>query len=112
MRGALPSHIFAVDQRRAARDVVSAAVTLRRAGPPYGLPVAARLLNISRSGFMASSALRVVDGARIAVELPLLGNVPARAVWSMEDRLGGAFLEVIEIDLYYRMLERLEPASA
>lgn len=103
----LPKHIFEVDQRRVERDAIRVATRIRRKAPPHGPPEDATLLNISRYGFMAHSEMQIADGSLIAIELPHIGEVKARAIWSMDENIGGEFLAAIDPYSYFDMLARI-----
>ena len=109
----LAQHIFRAGQRRTARDAIAIQTVLWRRAPPFGDPVEATVINISRYGFMARTALNAIDGSLIAIDLPEVGEVRARAVWSMEDSVGGEFLLPISSAAYAAMLAYLcgEPAG-
>jgi hypothetical protein len=64
------------------------------------------LLNVSRTGFMASSNYVVHEHDRIAIDIPTLGPLPAWVVWTMNDRIGGSFVSPIDAETF-AMLNRL-----
>ena len=103
----LAQHIFRAGQRRTARDTIAIQTVLWRRSPPFGDPVDATVINISRYGFMARTALNAIDGSLIAIDLPEVGEIRARAVWSMEDSVGGEFLLPISSSAYAAMLAYL-----
>lgn len=103
----LAKHIFGIDQRRVAREQIRVAARLRRKAPPYGPPEDALLLNISRFGFLARTDMRIIDGSLIAIEIPVLGEIKARAVWSMENNIGAEFLSAIDPASYFELVTRL-----
>ena len=83
------------ERRRAARLPVELDATVRELGE-NGLE--ARILNISKTGFMAQSEGRFEVGSR--VWLMLQGRERANAVvkWTAGDRLGAEFAEPISLD--------------
>jgi hypothetical protein len=60
--------------------------------------VEARVLNISRSGFMAASDGRFEVGSRIWLMLPGRDRANAVVKWTAGDKLGAEFAEPISID--------------
>lgn len=102
--GSLARHIFQVDQRRAQRDEIYLGVWVWPKSPPYGNAAAAELVNISRYGFMLRTTLDVIDGSLIAIELPEIGEMKARVAWSMDQQIGGEFLQAIDPADYFNLL--------
>jgi len=103
----LAQHLFRAGQRRSARDDISIRTVIWRLTPPQGEAVDALVVNLSRFGFMAHTALPPLDGCLIAVDLPEVGEIRARTVWSMEGRLGAEFLTPITADDYAALLAGL-----
>ena len=60
--------------------------------------VEARVLNISQSGFMASSEARFEVGSRIWLMLPGRDRANAVVKWIAGDKIGAEFAEPISID--------------
>jgi hypothetical protein len=56
------------------------------------------IVNLSKRGFGASSAVSVLIGTQILVELPLTGVVRAEVRWGLGDRFGAIFAEQLELD--------------
>ena len=56
------------------------------------------IVNLSKRGFGASSAVSVLIGTQISVELPLAGIVRAEVRWGLGDRFGAIFAEQLEPD--------------
>ena len=100
----LAQHIFDVDQRRVKRDEIFIATRLRRRSPPYGDPVPAYLLNISRFGFMARTNLNLIDGSLVSIEVPELGELVGRTNWSMDEKFGAEFLQPLDPTTYFNLL--------
>ncbi|MBB5687231.1 PilZ domain-containing protein [Sphingobium boeckii] len=107
----LASHIHSIDQRRAERSDVFYPTQMRRKSPPFGDSVAANLVNISRLGFMARVMLDAMDGKLVSIDLPGIGELKARQVWSMENTIGGEFLNPIDPAVYEGLLEILAESS-
>jgi hypothetical protein len=66
--------------------------------PDNSDPVDIVLRDISVRGFMGECTAFVSIGSIVGVELPELGIVKATVVWALSGRLGGRFLEPIEVD--------------
>ncbi len=97
----LAQHLFDVDRRRSERDEVSLHTLMLPLG---GQAAAVTLVNLSRLGFMARSETMLNEGARIQVELPLVGAVRARIVWSFGNALGGEFAQPIGEQDYHQIV--------
>lgn len=104
MAAHLAQHVFQVDQRRAQRDEIFIATRIRPCSPPFGDPAPAYLLNVSRFGFMARTELSPIDGSLISIELPELGQLVGRKIWSMEQNIGAEFLEALDPTVYFNLL--------
>jgi PilZ domain len=91
----LASRIFATDRRESERVDVAIWARVRVQGQPE---YPARVGNISGSGFMAMTPCPIYDYAPLLIELPRIGWIKATALWSMGDRLGGEFEQMIEHD--------------
>jgi PilZ domain len=89
----LASKVFAIDRRSSERVDVVIWARIRVQGQPEH---PARIANISGSGFMAMSPCPIYDYAPMLVELPRIGWVKATALWSMGDRVGGEFEQLLE----------------
>lgn len=105
-------HIDAQEMRRAERDDLNVPITVKRRTPPITGPEPALLVNLSPYGFLIRTALTVIDGCQISIELPIVGDIRARSVWSMEDQIGGEFLSPIDPRFYGRVLATLLSARA
>ncbi|MCJ8156157.1 hypothetical protein [Sphingomonas sp. LaA6.9] len=84
-----------IDQRRADRKEIGVPTLFRRRSPPITRPEPATLVNLSRLGFLVRTDMVIIDGALVSVELPMLGEVRARTVWSMGEEVGAEFLAPI-----------------
>lgn len=104
----LARQVVEVDQRRADRDAIGVPTLLRRRSPPVTAPMPATLVNLSPLGFLVRTDMSVIDGAIVTVRLPMLGEVRARAIWSMGRDLGAEFLAPIPPLHYDNVLAALE----
>lgn len=100
----LAQHIFKVNQRRAERDEICIEIRLRRKSPPVSPPNPALLLNLSPLGFMVRTDMTIIDGSMVSIELPIIGEVKARSIWSMEQNLGAEFLKPIDPHSYGQIM--------
>jgi len=55
-----------------------------------------QIVNLSKRGFGASSAVAVLIGTKICVELPLIGIVRAEVRWGLGNRFGAIFAQPLE----------------
>jgi hypothetical protein len=93
----LASQVFASDRRRSERRDVA----LRTLGTDrFGKVFEARLINLSRSGFMAETSHQLTEHHRIAIDVPTIGPLTAWVVWSMPNRVGGSFVTPIDAETY------------
>jgi PilZ domain-containing protein len=83
------------DRRRFSRQHVELDAKLRELG---ATGVEARVLNISQSGFMASSEARFEVGSRIWLMLPGRDRANAVVKWIAGDKIGAEFAEPISIE--------------
>lgn len=90
-----------LEGRRAARDVVSFRATVEG---PRDIRTTALMVDISPLGFMSRTNAMLLPDDIISVTLPVVGQRPARVVWSLGGRVGGEFLESIPAHLYGRLL--------
>lgn len=104
----LARQVVDVDQRRADRDAIGVPTLLRRCSPPVTAPMPATLANLSPLGFLVRIDIDIIDGAIVALTLPMLGEVRARAIWSMGRDLGAEFLSPIAPLHYDNVLAALE----
>lgn len=56
------------------------------------------LTDISQGGLMASDAGQLVPGARVTLEVPLVGWREAEVVWIVENRAGCRFLQPLDLE--------------
>ena len=84
----------AAERRRAARHDVELDARVRELGAS-GLE--ARVLNISKTGFMAQSDGRFEVGSRVWLMLPGRERANAVVKWTAGDRLGAEFAEPIAL---------------
>jgi hypothetical protein len=66
--------------------------------PENSDPVDIVLRDISVNGFMGECTAFVSIGSTVGVDLPELGTVRAKVVWALSGRLGGRFVDQIEVD--------------
>ena len=97
----LAKRIFASDRRMSERIDVTIWTKVKLFGEAEH---PARIGNISASGFMAMTSCPVYDYAPVLIDLPGIGWVKATALWSMGDRIGGEFEELLPRDA----MEKLE----
>ncbi len=83
------------ERRRFSRHPVELDAKVRELG---ATGVEARVLNISQSGFMASSEGRFEVGSRIWLMLPGRDRANAVVKWIAGDKLGAEFAEPISIE--------------
>lgn len=104
----LAQHIFDVEKRRAERDAVSLRGELHEPGAD-----AHEILigNLSPFGFMAISPVDYLQGDLVRLHLPMIGEVNARIVWSLNDRIGAEFIRPFDARGYRAMLERAPPEA-
>lgn len=76
------------DSRRAPRATVAVETVLRALGT-HGHPAVVR--DLSASGFMAETDQDFIPGETARLQLPDVGFVSARVIWSNGGRVGGAF---------------------
>jgi hypothetical protein len=83
------------DRRRASRVPVELEAKMRELGEEG---VEARVLNISETGFMASSEGEFEIGTRVWLMLPGRDRANAVIKWKEGDRIGAEFAEPISIE--------------
>lgn len=83
------------ERRRFSRHPVELDAKVRELG---ATGVEARVLNISQSGFMASSEGRFEVGSRIWLMLPGRDRANAVVKWIAGDKLGAEFAEPISLE--------------
>ena len=83
------------DRRHAQRVPVDVDATMRELG---AAGAEARVLNISETGFMASSPEHFEIGARVWLLLPGRDRASAVVKWTAGDKLGAEFAEPISLD--------------
>ncbi|MGP1282741.1 MAG: PilZ domain-containing protein [Parasphingopyxis sp.] len=98
----LAQHIFDVEKRRAARDAVSIRAALHEPGADSHEILVG---NLSPFGFMAISPKAYREGTLVRLDLPLIGEVNARIVWSLSDRLGAEFIRPFDARGYRQLLD-------
>jgi hypothetical protein len=81
------------DLRRAPRTTVAVQTVLRALGT-HGHPAIVR--DISASGFMAETEQDFIPGETARLQLPDVGFVSARVIWSKAGKVGGAFDQPIK----------------
>lgn len=98
----LAQHIFDVEKRRAERDAVSIKATLHEPGEDgHEIMVG----NLSPFGFMAVSPKSYREGTLVRLNLPLIGEVNAKIVWSLSDRIGAEFIRPFDARGYRELLD-------
>ena len=89
------------EQRRWPRLPVSATAVLRALGS-HGR--GATIRDLSVTGFMAESDQSFVAGEGARLQLPELGFVSARVVWSGQGRIGGEFDQPLQPGAFTRIV--------
>lgn len=56
------------------------------------------VLNISTAGFMGCSALTLLMGATVAIDLPGMGLIDAHIRWALAGQVGAQFAEPLTLD--------------
>lgn len=104
----LAQHIFDVEKRRAERDAVSIKATLHEPGEDgHEIMVG----NLSPFGFMAVSPQSYREGTLVRLNLPLIGEVNAKIVWSLSDRVGAEFIRPFDARGYRELLDSTPGAA-
>lgn len=98
----LAQHIFDVEKRRAERDAVSIKAELHESGKE-GHEVL--IGNLSPFGFMAISPESYREGTLVRLELPMIGAVNAKIVWSLSDRIGAEFIRPFDARGYRELVD-------
>ena len=98
----LAQHIFDAEKRRAARDAVSIRAALHEPGEDRHEILVG---NLSPFGFMAISPHSYREGTLVRLDLPLIGEVNARIVWSLSDRIGAEFIRPFDARGYRELLD-------
>jgi hypothetical protein len=97
----LMAEVAGRDQRRASRAPIQASATLRPLGT-YGRDAVVR--DISTTGFMAESDQSFTPGETARLQLPDIGFVSARVVWTHAGRIGGEFDQPIAPGAFARLV--------
>lgn len=98
----LAQHIFDVEKRRAERDAVSIKAELHE---PNEEAHEVLIGNLSPFGFMAISPVGYREGTLVRLQLPMIGEVNARIVWSLSDRIGAEFIRPFDVRGYRELLD-------
>ncbi|MBC2777736.1 PilZ domain-containing protein [Parasphingopyxis marina] len=98
----IAQQIFDVEKRRAARDAVSIRASLHE---PSEEGHEILVGNLSPFGFMAISPKAYREGTLVRLNLPLIGEVNARIVWSLSDRIGAEFIRPFDARGYRALLD-------
>jgi hypothetical protein len=93
----LASQVFASDRRRQERGDSELHTV---ATDQHGVLFQARLLNLSRTGFMMRTEHPLTEHERVAIDVPTVGPLNAWIVWSMADKVGGSFVSAIDAETY------------
>lgn len=80
--------------RRTVRVKVKAGTNLRDAGNEA---VEIMVCDLSTAGFMAESLQPILIGSYVSIDLPGIGIVHAQVRWQLGGRMGGKFLEPINL---------------
>jgi hypothetical protein len=104
----LAQHLFDVEKRRAARDAVSIRAALHEPGEESHEILVG---NLSPFGFMAITPQAYREGTLVRLDLPLIGEVNAKVVWSLSDRIGAEFVRPFNVKSYRAMLDASPPAA-
>ena len=83
-----------IDARKEGRENLVLLAEMRVEHDPNVHPIKVR--NLSPSGMMGESALRMVRGSRLTVELPQVGPVSGSVAWVQDERFGVAFDEAMD----------------
>ena len=94
----LAARMFAADRRRTSRIDVSI-WGLIRIRDQTEHPV--RISNISQTGFLVITSASMPDHTEFQIELPKIGWLTARSLWSLGNRVGGQFEPAIDLDRYH-----------
>jgi hypothetical protein len=92
------------DERSEPRDAVHHRT---RAVHPDGRLLPLLIVNTSQSGFMARCEAACVEGDRLRVDLPQIGNVVAEVRWALGGRLGCRLERPLGLAEYYTLLAAL-----
>ena len=65
------------------------------------------VVNTSTSGLMARCDVRVEQGDRLRIDLPVVGPIAAEVRWSLGGRIGCRFVTTMGISQYYELLAAL-----
>ncbi len=98
----LAQHIFDVEKRRNAREAVSIRAELHEPGKD-----AHEILvgNLSPFGFMAITPKSYRENTLVRLDLPMIGAVNAKIVWSLTDRIGAEFVRPFDARGYRALLD-------
>jgi len=98
----LANQVLEIERRKADRATVALDTLMcDRAGRTFGTKV----LNMSRSGFMAITETPLCERDPVRIDLPMIGWIRADVVWVLGERIGARFREPIEA-FELEMLER------
>lgn len=96
----LASHIFSVERRRALRTDITIYTYVRL---PDDKQVPIEIVNASSGGVMARCSSLIAEGTKVRVELPNMGWIAAKVVWSFGEQHGLSFDAPID-EFYIDML--------
>ncbi|RHW18980.1 PilZ domain-containing protein [Sphingomonas gilva] len=99
-----------VDARRHPRTAVAVETVLRALGT-HGHPAVVR--DLSSGGFMAETDQQFIPGETARLQLPEIGYVSARVIWSTGGKVGGAFDQPLKSGPLARLISigTCEPAA-
>ena len=80
--------------RRATRLPIESIASLRA---PNWYEVEAKVRNVSTCGFMAECPTPVLIGSYVSLDVPGIGPVHAQVRWQLGSRVGGMFLDPINL---------------
>ena len=67
------------------------------------------IINISAQGFMAEGNTDLGRGERLAIRLPLIGQIEAHLIWRRDKRYGFQFERIIRLDEFMKLVDKLQP---
>lgn len=96
------------ESRRAPREAIDCRSQIRTATVPSS---SALIVNISPHGCMIRSDQAVPIGERLTVDVPGVGDLRGRVIWSLGARFGIEFEAPIALEPYLAMLSLLKESS-
>ncbi len=99
----LASHIATLERRKALRTDITIYTYVQL---PNGKQVPIEIVNASAGGVMARASALVPEGTSVKIELPNMGWVTAKTVWSFGEQHGFSFdtpLDSFYVDMLVQM---------